>query len=44
MTPGVVTLQIGSTTAKMAKSVVSVDRPGLETLAILTRQALIHNP
>ena len=35
---GVVTIQIGSTIAKM------VDRPGQETLAILTRQALIHNP
>ena len=40
---GVVTIQIGSTIAKMAKLVVSVDRPGSETLAILTRQALIHN-
>ena len=28
----------------MAKSAVSGDRPGQEILAILTRQALIHNP
>ena len=41
---GVVTIQIGSTTAKMAKLNVLVDRPGWKTLAILTRQALIHNP
>ena len=41
---GVVTIRIGSTTAKMAKSVVSVERPGWETLAILTRQALVYNP
>ena len=30
--------------AKMAKSAVSGDRPGYETLAILLRQALIHDP
>ena len=41
---GVVLIRNGSTTAKMAKFVVSVDRAGEETLAILTRQALIHNP
>ena len=41
---GVVTIQIGSTIAKMAKSAVSGDRPGWETLAILSRQALIHDP
>ena len=44
MALGLVMIQIGSTNAKMAKSVVSVDRPGYETSAILTRQALIHNP
>ena len=41
---GVVTIRIGSTIAKMAKSVVSVDRLGWETLAILRRQDSIHNP
>ena len=44
MPSGVVTIQIGSTIAKMAKSVVSVDRPGWEIFAILTHQVLIHNP
>ena len=44
MALGAVMIQTGSTNAKMAKSAVSGDRPGWETLAILTRQALIHNP
>ena len=37
MALGVVMIQTGSTNAKMAKSVVSVDLPGWETLGILTR-------
>ena len=40
---GVVTIETRSTIAKIAKSVVLVDRPRWETLAILTRQAMIHN-
>ena len=43
MTLGVVMIQTGSTTAKMAKLVVSGDRPGLEILAILSHQALTHD-
>ena len=44
MALGVVMTKTGSSNAKMAKSVVSGDRPGWETLAILSRQALIHDP
>ena len=44
MVIGVVMTQTGSTTAKMAKSAVSGDRPGWKTLAISSRQALIHDP
>ena len=44
MALGLVMIQTGSTDAKMAKSAVSGDRPGQETLAILSRQALIHDP
>ena len=44
MTLGMLTIQTGSTTAKMAKLAVSGDRPGQEVLAILPRQALIHGP
>ena len=44
MALGVVTIQTGSTNAKMAKSVVSGDQPGWKTLGISSRQALIHDP
>ena len=44
MALGVVMIQTGSTNAKMAKSVVSGDRRGKETLAISLHQALIHDP
>ena len=44
MNLGVVGTQTGSTTAKMAKSAVSGDRPGWEALAISSPQALIHDP
>ena len=44
MAPGVVMIQSGSTTAEMAKLVVSGDQPGYKTLAISSRQALIHDP
>ena len=41
---GVVTIQTGSTNAKMAKSAVLGDRPGWQTMAILSCQALVHGP
>ena len=44
MALGLVMIQTGSTIAKMAKSAVSGDRPGWETLVISLRQALIHDP
>ena len=44
MALGVVMIQTGSTDAKMAELAVSDNRPGQETLAILSRQALIHDP
>ena len=44
MALSVVMIQTGSTNAKMANSAVSADGPGSETLAILLRQALIHDP
>ena len=44
MALGVVMIQTGSTNAKIAKLVVSGDQPGWETLAISSRQALIHDP
>ena len=44
MALGVVMIQTGSTTAKMAKLPVSGDQSGQETLAISSRQASIHDP
>ena len=43
MALGVVMIQTGSTIVKIAKSAVSGDRPGWETLPMSLRQALIHD-
>ena len=44
MTLGVVSIPTGSISAKMAKSAALGGRPGYENLAVLWRQALIHDP
>ena len=41
---GLVTIQTGSTNAKMAKSVILGDRSGWQTMAVLSRQASVHGP